>query len=80
MRRDYLDGSWNWDICGNCKHHHLSHTNWSEVGSGKLEWVERCRVTHYGPSKLEKQCSCTEWVPKDNLDLIEFLAEKRNLV
>ena len=81
--KEYLDGRHHWDLCANCGHLQVSHTNWDLLPLSKapeLKWVSRCKVTHDGPIKLPAQCTCTEWVPKDNLDRIEFLAEKRSLV
>jgi hypothetical protein len=76
--KDYLDGTGNWLKCGNCDHAQVSHTTW--LTKHPLEWISRCAVTHNGPIKLPEQCRCDEWVPKDNLDRIEFLAKKRHLV
>jgi hypothetical protein len=77
--RDYLDGSWNFSKCGNCDHNQVSHTNWSS-GAKNLVWVKRCKVTHDGFTILPHQCQCKQWVPKDNLDRIEYLAEQRGLL
>jgi hypothetical protein len=75
---------WYSSPCGNCKHGIFSHAEWpdfiDEIDTDNLIWVARCKVTNDGPIKLPEQCRCTEWVPKDNLDLVEFLAEKRNLI
>ena len=82
--RDYLsDGSVYFASCGDCGHLLVSHTNWAELpilNKQGMRWVDRCHVTYDGPIKLPEQCRCTEWVPKDNLDRIEFLAEKRGLL
>jgi hypothetical protein len=67
------------NICGNCGHYVMYHSNW-DIGVNvdfvnRIQWKDKCECKWQSTD-----CTCIEWVPKDNLDQIEFLAAKRNLV
>lgn len=71
--------------CGDCDHIAMSHiSNFKmdmyDIRLEKIIWNERCHVTHDGPIKLAEQCRCNHFVPKDNLERIEWLAKERNLI
>ena len=53
--------------CRKCKHIRLSHLR------GKC--IATCGTTE----KMDI-CKCKEFVPEDNLDYVEYLAEKRGLI
>jgi hypothetical protein len=64
--------------CGDCEHQLVDHI---ETGS-YIGTIDANNI----PLKFKSEfcgcgrCKCKEWVPKDNLDRIEFLAEKRKLI
>lgn len=54
--------------CRKCKHVRLSHVESSHC------------IAALGTTEQLSLCKCKEFVPEDNLDYIEWLAKKRNLV
>ena len=54
--------------CRKCKHIRLSHMEGS-----------RC-ISANGTTEQLIPCTCTEWLPEDNLDYIEWLARKRGFI
>lgn len=69
----YKITSWS-EYCGDCSHQMIAHTMWPHPESWdellkQYKWAPRCSV-----------CQCTKWIPQNNLDRIEYLAQEKGLV
>lgn len=64
--------------CGDCKHKLLDHIKTgSFVGTVNSNKIPKKFLNEFGHCQY---CECREWVPKDNLDRVEYLVEKRKLI
>ena len=55
--------------CGRCKHMHLSH-----IEGG------HCIAANGTNGEQLVMCKCKEYIPEDNLDFIEWLAQKKGII
>lgn len=55
------------DLCRNCEHYYLSHTDWNK-NPGKCVYMEFKNFTLI--------CKCIEFLPQDNLKFLEYLYDK----